>query len=79
MFGLGTRRKPAQDVVGSIPTPKSVVARLEELEDGQQRLERRFERIQNEFNISVRRQRQLERENDDLRDELENTVDEDGE
>lgn len=72
MFGLGTRKQPPAI------EPKSIRDRVEELEDAQQRLERRFERIQNEFNVSVRRQRQLERENDDLQEELEQ-VTEDGE
>lgn len=48
-----------------------VLSRLDALEDEQQRYERRWQKLQGEFNASVRRQAQLERENDELNEELE--------
>ena len=47
-----------------------VLSRLEALEDEVQRFDRRWLKLQGEFNASLRRQAQLERENDSLEDEI---------
>jgi len=47
-----------------------VLGRLEALEDEVQRFDRRWLKLQGEFNASLRRQAQLERENDSLEDEI---------
>lgn len=54
----------------STDAPKPLVERIESVEDDVLRLERRFTKLQNEFNASARRQAALERENDELNEEL---------
>jgi chaperonin cofactor prefoldin len=56
--------------LGEAPN-RDVLGRLEALEDDMQRMLRRFDKLQGEFNASLRAQRQLERENDSLNDEIE--------
>jgi regulator of replication initiation timing len=59
LFGLGAA--PDRDVL----------RRLQDLEDDATGWERRFKKLQGAVNASVRDQVRLERENDELRDELE--------
>ena len=67
------REAAAEGVAGSRLRPvRSEQGRLEDLEDNFRRLERRFDRLQGELSRSVREQRELERENDDLRADLDN-------
>jgi hypothetical protein len=47
-----------------------VLGRLDVIEDEVQRFDRRWLKLQGEFNASLRRQAQLERENDALEDEV---------
>lgn len=46
-----------------------LLERVEALEDEVHRFDRRWSKLQGEFNASLRRQAALERENDDLVDE----------
>lgn len=51
--------------------PKKWLERLSDVEDELERLNRRFTKIQGEFGAQMREQVRLQRENDELNEELE--------
>jgi len=77
----GSLREGDGNLASSLQAPRSVSLQeaIEELQDGFRRLERRFDRLQGELSRSVRRQAELERENDDLRADLDDARDYDEE